>query len=62
MIGVRVRRARNVFKIGFFASERRQMDQDTPELYADEIPAAFLGTEQGIRRTVEKARTKEATR
>ena len=62
MIGVRVRRVRNVFKIGFFALERRQMDQDTPELYADEIPPAFLCTEQRHCRTVEKARTKEATR
>jgi hypothetical protein len=38
------------------------MDQDIPEPFADEIPAAFLCTEQGLRRTVEKAKTKEATR
>jgi hypothetical protein len=38
------------------------MDQDTPELFADEIPVAYLCTAQRLRRTVEKARTKEATR
>jgi hypothetical protein len=35
------------------------MDQDIPELFVDEIPAASLCTEQGLRRTVEKAKTKE---
>jgi hypothetical protein len=61
--GVSLRRPRDVSKIGFPALKERQMDQDyTIELFAEEIPAAFLCTQQRLRGTVEKATTKEATR
>jgi hypothetical protein len=62
LTGVSLFRPRNVFDIGFPDLEERQMDRDTPELFAGEISAAFLYTAQGLRRTVETARIKEATR
>jgi hypothetical protein len=62
LIGVSLLRPSKVFEIGFTALKERQMGQDTPEPFADEIPAEFSCAEQGLRRTVEKARTKEATR